>query len=422
MEKFLSIIKRILPKRLIGLFQTPYHFLLAFLGAFIYGFPTKKLILIGVTGTKGKTTTAELLNAILEEAGFKTALAGTLRFKIGSDSKPNLFKMTMPGRFFLQKFFRATLNAQCTHGIVEITSEGARQFRHRFLSLDALIFTNIAPEHIESHGSYENYLNAKLEIGKQLLRSKKSPKFFIGNKDDAETKKFLELGLLKNSKLFSIKDVQKLQLSKDGASFLWGQKEIKTKLVGEFNVYNTLATLSLGEALQIPIGKMTSALQNFKGVAGRAEEVKAGQNFTVVVDYAHTPDSLEALYKAYKNYRKICVLSGTGGGRDKWKRPKMGEIASTYCESIILTDEDPYDEDPLQIISDIKKGIINPNVEIETDRRVAISKALKKAEQDDVVLITGKGTDPYIMGPKGTKTPWSDVEVAKELIKLVAKS
>ncbi len=397
--------------------------MLAFLGALIYRFPTKKLTLIGITGTKGKTTTAELINIILEEAGFKTALAGTLRFKIGNDSKPNLFKMTMPGRFFLQKFFRDAVNARCTHGVVEITSEGARQFRHRFLSLDALIFTNIAPEHIESHGSYENYLNAKLEIGKQLLRSKKSPKFFVGNKDDPETKKFLELGLLKNSRLFSIEDAEKLQLSKDGASFLWHQKEIKTKLVGEFNVYNTLAALSLGEAIQIPVEKMTNALQNFKGVAGRAEEVRAGQNFTVVVDYAHTPDSLEALYKAYKNYRKICVLSGTGGGRDKWKRPKMGEIASTYCESIILTDEDPYDEDPLKIISDIKKGIANPNVEIEKDRRIAISKALKKASQDDVVLITGKGTDPYIMGPKGTKIPWSDVDVAKEeLLKLKAKS
>ena len=280
--------------------------------------------------------------------------------------------------------------------------------------MNALIFTNIAPEHIESHGSYENYLNAKLNIGEQLLRSKKLPKFFIGNKDDSETKKFLELGLLKNSRLFSIKDAEKIQLSKDGASFLWHGEKIETRMVGEFNVYNSLAALSLGEAFQIPVQKMANALQNFKGVPGRAEEVRAGQDFTVVVDYAHTPDSLEALYRAYKSHRKICVLSGTGGGRDKWKRPKMGEIASTYCESIILTDEDPYDENPLEIISDIKKGISNPNVEIETDRRVAISKALKKAEKDNVVLITGKGTDPYIMGQGGTRTPWSDSGVARE--------
>lgn len=414
MEKILSVVKKLLPKKIFAILETPYHFFLAFLGAIIYRFPTQKLTLIGITGTKGKTTTAELVNAILEEAGFKTALAGTLRFKIGEKSKPNLFKMTMPGRFFLQRFFRDAVTAKCTHGIVEITSEGAKQFRHRFLSLNALIFTNIAPEHIESHGSYENYLNAKLNIGEQLLRSKKLPKFFIGNKDDSETKKFLELGLLKNSRLFSIKDAEKIQLSKDGVSFLWRQKEIKTKLVGEFNVYNSLAALSLGEAFQIPLQKMANALQNFKGVPGRAEEVRAGQDFTVVVDYAHTPDSLEALYRAYKSHRKICVLSGTGGGRDKWKRPKMGEIASTYCESIILTDEDPYDENPLEIISDIKKGISNPNVEIETDRRVAISKALKKAEKDNVVLITGKGTDPYIMGQGGTRTPWSDYGVARE--------
>ncbi len=418
MEMFLSAIKRLLPKKVFSFLQIPYHFFLAFLGALIYRFPTQKLVLIGITGTKGKTTTAELVNAVLEEAGFKTALAGTLRFKIGKESKPNLFKMTMPGRFFLQKFFREAVSAGCAYGIVEITSEGAKQFRHRFLALDALIFTNIAPEHIESHGSYENYLAAKLSIGKQLSRSKKSLKLFVGNKDDAKTEKFLKLGF-KNSKLFSLKDTEKLQLSKDGVSFLWNKKEIKTKLVGEFNVYNCLAALSLGEAFQIPADKMITALQNFNGVPGRVEEVKAGQDFTVVVDYAHTPESLEALYKAYKNYRKICVLSGTGGGRDKWKRPKMGEIASRYCESIILTDEDPYDEDPLAIISDIKKGITNPNIEVEIDRRIAISKALKKAMLDDVVLITGKGTDPYIMGPNGMRTPWSDVQVAKEELKKI---
>ena len=284
MEKILSVVKKFLPKKVFTILQTPYHFFLAFLGAIIYRFPTQKLTLIGITGTKGKTTTAELVNAILEEAGFKTALAGTLRFKIGEKSKPNLFKMTMPGRFFLQRFFRDAVSAKCTHGIVEITSEGAKQFRHRFLSLNALIFTNIAPEHIESHGSYENYLNAKLNIGEQLLRSKKLPKFFIGNKDDSETKKFLELGLLKNSRLFSIKDAEKIQLSKDGASFLWHGEKIETRMVGEFNVYNSLAALSLGEAFQIPVQKMANALQNFKGVPGRAEEVRAGQDFTVVVD------------------------------------------------------------------------------------------------------------------------------------------
>ena len=132
MEKILSVVKKLLPKKIFAILETPYHFFLAFLGAIIYRFPTQKLTLIGITGTKGKTTTAELVNAILEEAGFKTALAGTLRFKIGEKSKPNLFKMTMPGRFFLQRFFRDAVSAKCTHGIVEITSEGAKQFRHRF--------------------------------------------------------------------------------------------------------------------------------------------------------------------------------------------------------------------------------------------------------------------------------------------------
>ena len=409
----LSLIKSLIPKKIFKAIQPAYHFALASIGAFLYGFPTRKLYVIGITGTKGKTSTAELINAVLEEAGYKTALAGTLRFKIGPDSKPNLYKMTMPGRFMLQKFFRDAVRAGCSHAIIEMTSEGVKQFRHRFIYIDALIFTNLAPEHIESHGSYEKYVAAKLEIGKQLLQSEKSNPLFIGNARTPETKKFTELPI-KNVKLFSLKDAEPYETLRDKSTFTWHGEKVTTHLVGEFNIENCLAALTLGEALYIPTPKIISALQKFKGIAGRMEEIKRGQNFTVIVDYAHTPDSLEAVYKAYEKYRKICVLSGTGGGRDKWKRPKMGEIASRYCDQIILTDEDPYDEDPKAIVNEIKVGIKNPNTEIEMERRVAIRKAIAKAKEGDVVLITGKGTDPYIMGPHGTKTPWSDSRVAAE--------
>ena len=163
----LGIIKKIIPKPIFQFLQPIYHYSLAVLGALIYDFPSKKLIVVGVTGTKGKTTTTELVNAILEEASYKTALASTLRFKIGEKEERNFFKMTMPGRFFMQKFLREAVKANCSHAVIEMTSEGAKQFRHKFISLDALIFTNLAPEHIESHGSYENYVQAKLNIARE---------------------------------------------------------------------------------------------------------------------------------------------------------------------------------------------------------------------------------------------------------------
>lgn len=413
MEEILRFIKKLIPRGIFKALQPVYHYLLALLGAVVYGFPTKKLYVIGITGTKGKTTTAELMNSILEEAGYTTALAGTLRFKIGNNSRPNLYKMTMPGRFALQKFFKEAVKRGATHAVIEVTSEGSRLFRHRFLDLNALIFTNIEPEHIESHGSYEKYVAAKLDIAKQLLRSGTPRPIFVGNKDAKEIEKFIALRI-PDTRLYSIKDAEPYTLSKDKSTFTWRDATLETRLVGEFNILNCVGALTLAEAIGIEKETALQAIKKFKGVPGRMEEIKKGQDFTVIVDYAHTPESLRAVYKAFQNSKKICVLSGTGGGRDKWKRPMMGSIASEYCDSIILTDEDPYDEDPRAIVEDIQKGIANPNVEIEMDRRAAIAKAIKRAKVGDVVLITGKGTDPYIMGPQGLKTPWSDSRIAEE--------
>src|SRR3989338_6367921 len=151
--------------------KLPYHYLLAFAGAVIFGFPSRKLNVIAVTGTKGKSTVVELVSALLDEAGYKTAHCSTIHFKIGDKKERNLHKMTMPGRFFLQRFLNRAVHAGCTHAVIEMTSEGARQFRHKFISLDALIFTNLAPEHIESHRSYENYVAAKVSLAKALEKS-----------------------------------------------------------------------------------------------------------------------------------------------------------------------------------------------------------------------------------------------------------
>lgn len=420
MEHILRILKKIIPVSLFRALQPAYHFALAFLGACVYGFPSKKLVVIGVTGSKGKTTTAELINSVFETAGFTTALAGTLRFKIGKESEDNLFKMTMPGRFFLQRFLYRAVKKGVTHVVVEMSSEGVLQYRHRFLYLDALVFTNIEPEHIESHGSYEKYVLAKIEIGKRVLNSGKGRRILVLNKDDKEAGRFERIGI-PEVRPFSLKDAEPYELREDGVSFNFKNHKLSSPLLGTFNVLNMLAAATLADALGINVSAIEKAFAGMSGVRGRMQKVDVGQKFPVIVDYAHTPRSLESVYETYSARRKICVLSGTGGGRDKWKRPLMGEIADKHCSVIILTDEDPYDEDPHVIIADIKKGITRADIIIEMDRRKAIRKALEQATERDVVLITGKGTDPYIMGPHGSKIPWSDAGVAEEELLKIKK-
>ncbi len=425
MDNLLHKIKRFIPKKVFNFFQPYYHWLLSFLAALIYGFPSKKVYIVGITGTKGKTSVLEIINAILEEAGYKTALASTLRFKIGKDSERNKKKMTMPGRFFIQKFLRRAVKEKCQYVLMEMTSQGVLQHRHKFIHPDAMIFTNLTLEHIESHGSFENYKQAKQELFKALEKSLKKKKVIIVNSDDENAKDFLNFsvdekwkyGLRENKKNENINELipANYRLSKYGIDFVLDGKDFSSKLLGEFNLQNILAAICFTRSQAISWEDIKEAVRKFKGIAGRVEFVEENQDFKVVVDYAHTPESLEKLYNVFQDSRKICVLGATGGGRDKGKRSEMGRIASAYCDEVILTNEDPYDENPKDIINDIASGIESPfKYKIILNRRGAINEALKMAKTGDAVLITGKGTDPYIMGPKGTKVEWDDREVARE--------
>jgi UDP-N-acetylmuramoyl-L-alanyl-D-glutamate--2,6-diaminopimelate ligase len=413
MDKLLRVVKKIIPRSIFEFFQPVYHYLLAFTGAIRYVFPSEFITIIGVTGTKGKSSTTEFLNSILESAGKKTALVNGLRFKIGDDSKPNLFKMTMPGRMFIQKKIREAVRAGCEYFILEITSEGAKQFRHKFIELDALIFTNISPEHIESHGSYEKYLAAKLSIARALEQSPKKHKAIIANTDDKEGYKFLQTRVRKKIS-YSLKNAWPYTFDESGLTFMFGGEKIHSPLLGKFNIYNMLAAAMCAKHFEIASGHIRMGLENVSKIRGRMEKVEEGQDFGVYIDYAHTADSLEQAYKALNGKNLICVLGSTGGGRDTWKRPEMGAIAEKYCSQIILTNEDPYDEDPMKIIHEIKSGIKTKNANIILDRREAIHEALSLASENGAVIITGKGTDPYIMEARGKKTPWDDVTVTQE--------
>lgn len=458
LEKILAIGRKIIPRKIFRFAQPIYHYALAIAGATIYRFPAKKMVVIGVTGTKGKSTTTELVNAILEADGKETALASTIRYKIGKKEWRNMFKMTLRGRFFTQSFLRKALNAGCTHAIIEMSSEGVPQFRHKFLFPDVLIFTNLAPEHIESHGSYENYVRAKISIAKELATakeissqkvlsspqstasisarlfsktflslSKKPNTAIIANADDKEGEKFLTLNI-KNKIPYSLSDAINVKADESGSSFQIDKTVIHSKLPGVFNVYNMLGAIACAKFLGVKENSIKKGLESLGFIRGRMEKIENKFGIDIVVDYAHTPDSLKAVYETYKDQHSICVLGNTGGGRDKWKRKEMGKIADQYCDRIILTNEDPYDEDPRKIVEEMKGAVKNKPVEIIMDRREAINGAIRlaslaRADQNRyAVLITGKGTDPYIMEANGKKIPWDDATVVREELQKISQN
>lgn len=368
-----------------------WHPAITFAMAMLHGLPARHMVVIGVTGTKGKSTTCDMLYAVLTSAGYKTALASTIRFAYPGYDAANKFKMTMQGRGHIHAFLARARKAGATHAIVEITSEGTRQARHKYLALNGLIVTNIQREHIESHGSMEKYVAAKRAIVAELEKSPKKNRILVVNGDNEYTKKFLD-ARVEVKKTFT-----------EGA-------------LGDFNATNARAAVMMAEELGVSHVVAEKAIADMPQVRGRVEPIRAGQRFAVIVDYAHTPDSLKALYAMFPG-PKICVLGNTGGGRDTWKRPEMGAIADQECHIVILTNEDPYDEDPRAIIDAMAAGM-KRTPDIVMDRREAIASALRQAQaagdQHITVLISGKGTDPYIMGPQGLKTRWDDATVVRE--------
>ena len=420
LDTLLFKIKKYIPKNLFSWVAPLYHYKMALLSAIFYRFPSRKIIVVAVTGTKGKSSVTEILNTILEEAGHKTALTNTIRFKVGDESEDNLYKMSMPGRFFMQRFLRRAVSAGCRYAVVEMTSQGAEMYRHRFIDIDALIFTNLAPEHIEAHGSYENYVKAKLKIAEAVARSSKRRNMIIVNREDKESVRFLAVDPVEKYE-YSIEQARPYEVGKQGVSFTYENTRINSPLSGEFNIYNCLAAIAFARTQDISMSTIKSALDKFSGIRGRVEHIEEGQDFTVIVDYAHTPDSLQKLYDVFQNTRRICVLGNTGGGRDKWKRDEMAHIAERSCDEVILTNEDPYDDDPMEIITDMAKVMTEKEPKIIVDRREAMAYAFSIAKTGDSVLITGKGTDPYIMGPDNTKIPWSDAVVAREELQKLTK-
>lgn len=407
-----------------------YHRALALVAAITYRFPSKNLIVIGVTGTNGKSTTVDLTHRIFVAAGFRVASVSSLRFIIADREWKNELKMTMPGRFFIQKFLRDAVDAKCDIAIIEVTSEGIRQSRHSHIDFDVAAVTNVTPEHIESHGSFEKYRAAKLKLFEAVARSPKHGKAIVINGDDPSAMLFLHTQRseawiygLKQDKWDTLGHAvipQAHAVRDDSIQFISQGIEFVIKMRGEFNLYNTLCATTIALSRGIAPETIRDAFIGVSGISGRMEFITNPPNsiFSVVVDYAHTPDALSNVYETLskKDNRLLCVLGSAGGGRDKWKRSEMGKIADKYCEEIFLTNEDPYDEDPEDIIQEVAKGIIQKKPNIILNRKDAIEAAIKKAGADDTVIITGKGAEPLMMLDGGKKISWDDREVVRDIL------
>jgi len=403
-----TLIKKITPRLILSW----YYQLLPVLGSLIYRFPSKKLNIIGVTGTNGKSSTVELITSIFQQADIKIASITSIRFQINDKTWKNKLKMTMPGRFKIQKFLRKAVNQGCKYVILEVTSEGIKQHRHKMIDFNTAVFTNLEKEHIESHGSFENYKKAKLELFK-LANT------LIVNLDNEHAEAFLNFN--KKKITYSINQQsdfkgEEIELMPNYSSFEVNNNFIKTSLLGEFNIYNSLAAIAVCMNENIDISIIQKVLENVKTISGRMELV-IDKPFKVYVDYAHTPDALESVYKTIKQTeqgRMICVLGSCGGGRDKWKREEFGKLSSKYCDEILLTNEDPYDEDPNQIVEDISKHTTKKHKKI-IDRKEAIKQAINIANDNDVVIITGKGSEPWMVVKNNKKIPWDDREIVKKV-------
>jgi len=422
LEKILNLGRRVIPKSIFNFFQPFYHFWLSLIAASIYGFPYRKIKVIGITGTNGKSTVVYLASQMLEAAGYQVASLSSIEFKIKDKVWSNNLKMTMPGRFRLQGFMRQAVKAGCDYLILEITSEGIKQHRQRFIRFHTALLTNLTEEHLESHGGFDNYKRAKAKLFHQLRTRGKS----IVNLDDEQAGYFLQfpakekwgysIDFQSSEQVDQKVQVSDYQLSDQGINFVIDGQDFKTNLLGKFNLYNILAAISLSLTENISLDKIKSFLRVFKGVPGRLEIV-IKEPFKVIVDYAHTPDALEKVYQTVKESfsgKVIGVIGAAGGGRDKWKRPEFGKIADKYLDQIIITNEDPYNEEPEEIIKQIIERIRNKPVQVVIDRRQAINLALSLAQPGDLVVITGKGCEPWMCLAKGKKIPWDDRRIVKE--------
>lgn len=442
-----------------------YHLAQALLANFMHGFPARSIKVIGVTGTNGKTTTVQMIAKILEEAGKKVAMASTINFKIGEKEWVNQSKFTTLSSFKVQKFILDAVKAGCEYLVLETSSHSLDQYRVWGVKYATAVITNMTREHLDYHETMEEYRRAKLKLFKKA-------KTAIVNLDMEEPEEFLQfknekkIGYAASEKKIAANDqkveiikAENIELGTDSSRFTVNGSQFKINLIGEFNIENALAATCVGLSENISLEIIAKGLEKVKNIPGRMEYVPNNRGLNIIVDFALTPDSLGKMYALLKNINnqkgKIIGVLGSCGERDRGKRPIMGKIVSEYTDHIIITNEDPFHEDPAQIIREVAAGVPlchpertmseqgesngepkdlmnkyeiprqarddifckteNVNFWIIPDRREAIKKALQIAKAGDFVVVTGKGHEDT-MSVGDEKIPWNDKEVILKLL------
>ncbi|CAH0346889.1 UDP-N-acetylmuramoyl-L-alanyl-D-glutamate--2,6-diaminopimelate ligase [Bacillus sp. CECT 9360] len=378
---------------------------MAVLADALYGHPTQKLRLIGITGTNGKTTTSHLLEKIFHDADQKTGLIGTMYTKVGE--KIYNTRNTTPDSATLQKVFHEMEESSVETAIMEVSSHALELGRIHGCDFDIAVFTNLTQDHLDFHGTMERYKYAKSlffsQLGNAFIEGK--PKFAVLNADDEATEDYkkwtaahvLTYGIDKDADIRA----KKINITSEGTEFLLEtpqeMRKVTLKLVGKFSVYNVLAALGAAMCAGVGLDQILASIEEVEGVSGRFELVQAGQDFSVIVDYAHTPDSLENVLKTVGEFaeKRIFVIIGCGGDRDKTKRPIMAKIACDLATDPIFTSDNPRSENLHEILRDMEKGVEGKSYLVIADRKEAIQHAVSEANAGDVIIIAGKGHETY---------------------------
>lgn len=426
-----KIIKKLLPTKAI----LYYHYIVALLAAWQYGQPSRKMVVIGVTGTKGKTSTINFIWSVLTASGLKTGIISTANIRIGEKEFLNKYHMTMPGRFTIQKLLAEMVQAGCQYCIVETTSEGIKQFRHVGIAYDICVFTNLTPEHLQAHeGSFEKYKQTKGKMFQALaghrknINGKKIDSVIIANQDGEHAGYFLSFKADKKI-TFGVNTeadfrAEGIETTQDGIQFEVAGTRYRLRIAGTFNVANALPAIIVGQLAGLNSETIARGLENLENIPGRMERIDAGQNFTVIVDYAHEKESITNVLNTANamkpaGAKTIILLGAEGGGRDKAKRPIMGELSAKLADFVVVSNVDPYDDDPTPIVEDIARAseqfgkVRGQNLFVIEDRRQGIRQALKLARAGDIVLITGKGAEQSIV-IAGVRSAWDDRTVVRE--------